>query len=629
MGSRQVFYTPIKRNHLIAPFGVGALLLARNGVGVIVCGLDEWLRERPSDGRDGASWLDKNQLVDPHLQRRLRVNRLVQPPAIADDPDERNTWFVRVARFPLTEYCINPKCRRVAVRGAEGVSQGRCLECDESGSSRKRSWPTQQTPLVLACPHGHLSDVPWSDWVHDPELRARDDQETPRQPGGTCARPELTYRVATDVTAPVVGCETCGAGIDLGTVRHRQFDCPGQRPWLPGTAPELCVHPASVLERTSTALYYPEVRSALHLPHGPDVDHRLMALLDEPVAQVLLNEYEAGEHPDERDLARLVRIAASRGIATTADEVDRHVGIAIADHEDDHQDVDVDVDDNDDVVRSRELSALLDAGDKTASPIGLPTLIVETRCLGDYKGPQIADHFSAICAVPRLAETRVLTGFARVEPRQVPPLEGFAQMWGFLLDTAKERDWLVAHRVYGEGILLLLEPVAVASWVAATRSSSAWYALGDDQQESPVEPRRVLAHTLAHVLLREAAAVCGYSLPSLRERLYVTPDGWPTPQTGILLFTAEGDAYGTLGGLVELADPGNLEGLLARAIEHARWCGGDPVCMNPPRAASLQTTPGCCHHCMLLPETSCEMFNQGLDRAALVGGRHDVPGYFA
>jgi hypothetical protein len=39
--ARPVFYTPIKRGHMIAPFGVGALLLARNGVGVVVCGPSE------------------------------------------------------------------------------------------------------------------------------------------------------------------------------------------------------------------------------------------------------------------------------------------------------------------------------------------------------------------------------------------------------------------------------------------------------------------------------------------------------------------------------------------------------------------------------------------------------------
>lgn len=95
--ARRVFYTPIKRSHMIAPFGIGALLLARNGVGVVVCGLDEWLHERPNDGRGGASWLERNQIIDAHLQRRLGVNRLIQPPVVGNDPSDKDTWFVRVA----------------------------------------------------------------------------------------------------------------------------------------------------------------------------------------------------------------------------------------------------------------------------------------------------------------------------------------------------------------------------------------------------------------------------------------------------------------------------------------------------------------------------------------------------
>jgi hypothetical protein len=53
------------------------------------------------------------------------------------------------------------------------------------------------------------------------------------------------------------------------------------------------------------------------------------------------------------------------------------------------------------------------------------------------------------------------------------------------------------------------------------------------------------------------------------------------------------------------------------------------VCMNPPQGGGLQTTPGCCHHCLLVPETSCEMFNLALDRASLIGGRGGVSGFFA
>ncbi len=617
MASRPVFYTPIKRNHMIAPFGVGSLLLARNGVGVVVCGLGEWLRERPNDGRNGASWLERNQISDPHLQRRLGVNRLVQPPAVADTPDDRNTWFARVARFPLTEYCINPKCRRVVTRDAESVSQGRCAECDTPTGGRKRAWPTQQTPLVLACEAGHLSEIPWLEWAHDADLQLKDDAGNPRHSGGMCAKPALTYKVATDVTAPVVACDTCKASVDLGMLRNRNFACPGEQPWLPGTAADACDAHARVLERTSTSLYYPEVRSALYLPHGPEVDHRLMALLAEPVAKILLDAYAPGRTPDARDLDRLVTIATNRGITATADDVARHLTTATASAEDVEESV----------VRAKELAALLDGSDKTASPIGLPSLVVDPRDLATYDSSFRA-LVSAVSAVPRLAETRVLTGFSRVTPGDVTAAAGFKQLWGAEIDAAEERDWLLAHRVYGEGILLVLNPDAVRAWESDARQQGAWFA---DRAETPtgaVEARYVLGHTLSHALLREAASVCGYALPSLRERLYVTADADGDPQTAVLIFTAEGDGYGTLGGLVELAEPGNLEGLIGRAIENARWCGADPVCMNPPEGGGLQTIPGCCHHCLLLPETSCENFNFGLDRAALIGGR-SIVGYAA
>lgn len=609
MAGRGTFYTPIKRNHMIAPFGVGALLLARNGVGVIVCGYEEWLRERPNDGRDGATWLERNQISDPHFARRLGVNRLIQPPAVGDDPDERNTWFVRVARFPLTEYCINPDCRRIAMRDRESVSPGLCAECEPPAGSRKRAWPTQQTPLVLACRGGHLSEIPWVEWVHDPDLHDADDGDA-ASTGSACAAPVLEYKVATDVTAPVVRCKTCGAGIDLGRLRNRGFGCPGERPWLPSATPESCGERASVLERTSTSLYYPEVRSALYLPHGPELDHRLMALLAEPAAKLFLDEYQPDQAPDARDLDRLVKLAARRGITTTQKDIARHVSATGRSGED--------VPDS--VVRARELAALLDSSSKTSSPTGLPSLTVEARPIDRY-APDLQTRIAAVSAVTRVAETRALVGFSRVEPKQITPGEGFRQLWGADLDATKERDWLLAHRVYGEGILLLLNPQAVHEWELDVQKARAWFADGCQTPTGFFDARYILAHTISHALLREAANECGYALPSLRERLYVVADEDGQPQTGVLIFTAEGDAYGTLGGLVELARPGRLEGLLRAALEKARWCGADPVCMNPPEGVELHTSPGCCHHCLLLPETCCENFNAALDRAALVGGR--------
>ena len=87
---------------------------------------------------------------------------------------------------------------------------------------------------------------------------------------------------------------------------------------------------------------------------------------------------------------------------------------------------------------------------------------------------------------------------------------------------------------------------------------------------------------------------------------------------GVLVYTADGDSLGTLGGLVEHADGHRLADLISDAIESTRWCAQDPVCNGATSDDELRRS-GACHHCVLVPETSCEIFNNEVDRALLVG----------
>ena len=87
-----------------------------------------------------------------------------------------------------------------------------------------------------------------------------------------------------------------------------------------------------------------------------------------------------------------------------------------------------------------------------------------------------------------------------------------------------------------------------------------------------------------------------------------------------MVYTAEGDSVGTLGGLVAFAQPGKFEKLLDKALEIGRWCPQDPVCIGRVVDASLKQA-ACCHKCLYLPETSCEWMNTHLDRATIVGSK--------
>lgn len=99
---------------------------------------------------------------------------------------------------------------------------------------------------------------------------------------------------------------------------------------------------------------------------------------------------------------------------------------------------------------------------------------------------------------------------------------------------------------------------------------------------------------------------------------------------GILIYTAAGDSEGTMGGLVRMGSPGLFERTVVRAIDRARWCSSDPVCIESPGQGPDSCNLAACHSCALLPETSCEQQNRLLDRGVLVGTlERPETGFFA
>ena len=77
-----------------------------------------------------------------------------------------------------------------------------------------------------------------------------------------------------------------------------------------------------------------------------------------------------------------------------------------------------------------------------------------------------------------------------------------------------------------------------------------------------------MIHSLAHALMNQLVYECGYSTAALKERLYVA-DG-DNPMAGLLIYTASGDAEGTMGGLVRMGKPGYLERTLQDALDATR-----------------------------------------------------------
>ena len=153
--------------------------------------------------------------------------------------------------------------------------------------------------------------------------------------------------------------------------------------------------------------------------------------------------------------------------------------------------------------------------------------------------PFLQSFLDKVVLVEKLAETRALTGFSRINP---PPYREFSHDDQLQL-SLKWRPWLPAIRVYGEGIFFRIKDSAVKHWstpdvvaryegIMATHRRI-YVQLGRTPRDFTT--RFFMLHTLAHILIRRLSYDCGYGSSSLRERLYC----WDEPgkeMTGILIY---------------------------------------------------------------------------------------------
>ena len=89
--------------------------------------------------------------------------------------------------------------------------------------------------------------------------------------------------------------------------------------------------------------------------------------------------------------------------------------------------------------------------------------------------------------------------------------------------------------------------------------------------------------------------------------------------SGVLIYTAVADIAGSLGGIIESAEPNSLISLLDGVFKHAQWCSLDPVCSEHEGQGPGWLNRAACHACALIPEPSCDFNNVFLDRVFIKG----------
>ncbi len=557
--------TKLRSGQLVTTFGIGSIVDAPD-CSVMIAGQDFW----DVDARTDA-------IREARLERILQVKEFRAPKAWMRATDgEQEMLSVPAFRFPRWHFCGH--CHRLAdIADFGGTREISCRRCPKDADDR-RLIPGR---FVVACEDGHITDFPWHWWVHR---------------GAACTHSELEISStgrSTTLGSLSVSCRKCGAS---ETMEH-VFDpaalapvpCQGHRPWLNDRVD--CGKRLVAMQRGASNVYFASTQSAVSIPPFSSVTAKLigkhwasLSIYEDPEEnRRFIENLAKKEKLSAPDLWTAYITRKNHGTGPTPD------------------------------LRLDEYQVL------SAPP---PTNDSDDFAAEKVSAPQAYPWIETVVLVHRLRVVTALERFTRIEAAAGTPAE-----------LAKARpDWLPAMEVHGEGIFFRPSASALEDW--KTRAGEAlerrvaklesrrieMLTRGQRAPSDPVTPELLLLHTLSHLLMRALTLECGYSSSALREILYVRAEAPNVSRmNGVMIYTAAADSEGSLGGLVRQGEPDRLGRILADAIESARWCSNDPLCLESESQGMNSLNMAACHSCVLVPETACELFNGFLDRGVLVG----------
>lgn len=588
----------LRRTQLVGAGGIGAVIDIGDE-SFVVCDAVDW--QAPSE-----------RVHLARLEQRTR-RELRKPPA--DSPGSRGR--VLLHRFPERMFCSNAQCRRIvhwkeSRHGRPGLPMA-CPECNQEGT-------LVPMRFVVACEDGHLDDVPWHLWVHGAGNACTSRDRLRLLVDGTGTGGLETLRIV---------CDACGSSRSLdgitakGAMKSVGARCPSCHPWQARTGRFTCEKEPVVLQRGATNLYYPSTASALSLGEDTQQADRDAALREMlvstgfAIAKGAASSFASTGNIPHPKLVQWARMLAEE-FGLPEEIVLTHLRSAAPVVPGPEEGADAEW--NQDEILAEEWRFLTSAD---AADFEKDDLVCrETR-------PPVLNGttpFARVLLVERLREVRAFLGFRRIRPDAtlVKPEAGR----DFPSDV---RPWLPAVEVFGEGIFIAFDPAFVARWEAAVLADPAEAAriaaLRRQRADSGFwflpepSPRLIAIHTFSHLLMRQLVFESGYSSSALRERIFAGPD-----MAGVLIYTADGDSEGSLGGLVRQGQPARLGDLIRVALDRGIWCSADPVCRETQGQGLGGFNRAACHACALVPETSCVLANTLLDRSLLLGRGTSLPG---
>ena len=579
----------------------------------------------------------KEQVVKVHderLEKLLHVDYFGVP---GGHDDSRYREGISYARFPEWYFC--PRCRKfqpLKEWKKEYLSKAtqKALDADPHMVKNLRCQTCRNdlvvSRIVAVCEHGHIDDFPWVDWVH-----------AKNSYGGAkpiCDKPSLTFKTSASSTEGLEGltvtCERCKAratlkgAFDKGIFEELDnkygsqynFRCTGRHPWKNHKEP--CGQFPRILQRSSSSVYFPITANSLVIPP-------YSSILTTKIEKSAAFENQKNTIADLKRnpaMAPMISIFINSSLDQYANDIALEIGVpaqqirpvlerkwVVGATEEIYSTASV-------KYRSEEYEAL--SGNISMNEDDYGDFMRESTDISEYKIPGIY----RISLIHKIREVQALLGFSRIKP--VEQLEDPNGSDRAVSIKEPETNWYPAYEVRGEGIFIEFDQKMISEWLSQNPDiQKRADVLNENYSKtyfSSSKPRRItgkflLLHTISHLLIKQLSFECGYSIASLKERLYCSDEIDGFEMAGVLIYTASGDSEGTMGGLVRQGRSDIFPSIYKKAIEAALTCSNDPVCSMSMGQGRDSLNLAACYSCTLIPETSCEEFNVFLDRSTVVG----------
>ncbi len=593
-------YTPVRFSHLTSYAGIGA----------IVRGAEDRLMV-PVDTR---YWRNKqgelSTTIIPYVKRitsALDIDKELHMPPVAKETDQGLSGaYLPAVLFP--RYTVCKQCGLLHNKPWEKQQRelNKKVYCQAEGCSGI----LEQVTWCAVSSKGNLAELPWHYICHiDSPQKCEPDYKT-----------EYLELTTNKNGKRIIHCRRCHSQHFFENIKDLKY-INQQQPWLFGESPELEEKDkVEILEVNNPGVYLPERVNALVIP--PESRINQSTVVDRLFRNSkLCREIDAIRLPLPRR-AKIGKIAQT--FKTSRNEIEQ----ALKEIKEGYPRLDDFL--VNDLYEDEYFAFLEPLKDQKEDEDFVTDHYTDSwKALVTSSLPNeltaIVESVNQLVSARRLREIQIVKGFYRVSSEEndnlVPP------------DITGESNWLPAIELFGEGVFFTLNESPLQQWEAITsvikradeikqryeKASINFF------QDIEVTPRFILLHTLAHLLIRELEVTAGYPAASLKERIYCSK---AKNMAGILIYTAVPDIAGSLGGIINSAEPKIFLSIMDNVFKKARWCSLDPVCTEHEGQGPGWLNRAACHACSLIPEPSCEYGNVFLDRVFIKGNdEKNIPGF--